>query len=266
MAHNGQRMRGLLVSMGVALSLVILPAPAAAQNPTPQPSSTFQAPSGPDFMLGRPRASLGVRGQWLFASAGSDIYDFVTEQLTLEKSAFNAPGFGAEVGVSLTPRIDVIAGADIAKSSTPSEYRAFVDNRNLPIQQETSLRQSNFFGSLKFAVLPRGRTISRFAWIPSTFVPYVGAGGGVTSYDFRQDGDFVDFSDNRVFTENFRSHGWTPTAHVFGGTDIQVYKRVFMSVEGRYVWAKAKLDADFIDFDPIDLGGFRFGAGFHIMF
>lgn len=266
MAHNGQRLRGLLVSAGAALSLVWWPAPAAAQIPTPQPSGSFQAPSSPDFMLGRPRASLGIRGEWVFASAGSDIFDFVTEQLTLEKSSFNAPGFGAELSINVTPRVDVVAGFDIAKSSTPSEYRAFVDNRNLPIQQETSLRQSNLFGSIKFAVTPRGRTISRFAWIPSTIVPYVGGGGGLTNYDFKQIGDFVDFSDNRVFTESFRSHGWAPTAHVFGGTDIQVYKRVFLSLEGRYVWAKAKLDADFIDFDPMDLGGFRFGAGFHVMF
>ena len=217
-------------------------------------------------MLGRPRGSIGVRGGWVFASAGSDIFDFVTKQLTLEKSSFNAPGFGADMSVNLTPRIDIIAGFDVAKSTTPSEYRAFVDNRNLPIQQTTSLRQSNIFGSVKFAVLPRGRAVSRFAWIPSTIVPFVGAGGGFTNYDFEQNGDFVDFSNNRVFTENFRSHGWAPTAHVFGGTDIQVYRRVFMSLEGRYQWAKAKLGADFIDFDPIDLGGFRFGAGLHFVF
>lgn len=266
MAHNGQRLRGLLVSAGAAFSLLWLPAPAAAQNSSPQPSGTFQPASNPDFMLGRPRASLGVRGEWVFASAGSDIYDFVTEQLTLEKSSFNAPGFGADLSVNLSPRLDVVAGFDIARSSTPSEYRAFVDNRNLPIQQETSLRQTNVFGAIKFAVLPRGRAISRFAWIPSTIVPFVGAGGGLVNYDFKQIGDFVDFSDNRVFTESFRSHGWAPTALVFGGTDIQVYRRVFLSLEGRYVWAKAKLDADFIDFDPMDLGGFRFGAGFHVTF
>ena len=266
MAHNGQRFRGLLVSAGTALSFVCSPAPAAAQNSTPPPSGSFQAPSSPDFMLGRPRGSIGVRGGWVFASAGSDIFDFVTKQLTLEKSSFNAPGFGADMSVNVTPRIDIMAGFDVAKSTTPSEYRAFVDNRNLPIQQTTSLRQSNVFGSVKFAVLPRGRAVSRFAWIPSTIVPFVGAGGGLTNYDFRQNGDFVDFSDNRVFAETFRSHGWAPTAHVFGGTDLQVYRRVFMSLEGRYQWAKAKLGADFIDFDPIDLGGFRFGAGLHIVF
>ena len=88
----------------------------------------------------------------------------------------------------------------------------------------------------------------------------------MTNYDFQQDGDFVDFTDLRVFPESFRSHGWTPTAHVFGGADIQIYKRMFMSLEGRYGWANATLDNDFIDFEPIDLGGFRFGAGFHVMF
>lgn len=266
MTHDGQRLRGLLVSVCATLSLVGLPAPAAAQNPTPPSPASFQAPASPDFMLGRPRASVGVRGGWVFASAGSDIYDFVTDQLTVEKSSFNAPGFGAEVGVNLTPHLDVIAGFDIAKSTTPSEYRKFVDNRNLPIQQTTSLRQTNVFAAIKFAVLPRGRAVSRFAWIPSTIVPYVGAGGGLVSYDFQQRGDFVDFTDSRVFAESFQSHGWAPAAHLFGGADIQVYKRVFMSVEGRYVWANAKLGADFIDFDPMDLGGIRFGAGFHLVF
>lgn len=272
MTHNGQRLRGLVVGVCVAFVVlvagVVTPAHAqnSPQNSPSQPSASYQAPANPDFMLGRPRASVGIRGEWVFASARSDIFDFVTDQLTLEKSSFHAPGFGAEFGVNVTPRLDVVGGFDIAKSSAPSEYRKFVDNRNLPIQQTTSLRQSHFFGAVKFAVRPRGRAISRFAWIPSTIVPYLGAGGGLANYDFKQVGDFVDFSDNRVFSESFRSHGWAPAAHAFGGADIQVYKRVFVSLEGRYVWAKAKLDADFIDFEPMDLGGIRFGAGFHVMF
>ena len=266
MAHNGQRLRGLIVSVCAALYLISFATPASAQTPTAQPAGSYQAPSSPDFLIGRPRASMGVRGEWLFASAGSDIFDFVTKQLTVEKSAFNAPGFGAEVSISVTPRLDVVAGFDLARSSTPSEYRNFVDNRNLPIQQTTSLRQSNLFGAIKFAVTPRGRAISRFAWIPAAIVPYVGAGGGFTNYDFKQVGDFVDFSNNRVFADTFRSQGWAPTGHVFGGTDIQVYKRMFLSLEGRYLWTRATLDADFIDFDPMDLGGFRFGAGVHVMF
>jgi hypothetical protein len=32
------------------------------------------------------------------------------------------------------------------------------------------------------------------------------------------------------------------------------------------VWASAELDSDFIDFDPIDLAGFRFSAGINLLF
>ena len=266
MTHHGQPWRGLLVSVCAGLVVAGMAAPAGAQNSPPQSSGSYQAPTNPDFMLGRPRATLGVRGEWVMASANSDIFDFVTDQLTLDKSSFNAPGFGMELGFSLSERLDVITGFDIAKSTSSSEYRDFIDNQGLPIQQTTSLRQSNLFGALKFSLIPRGRSVSRFAWIPSAIVPYVGAGGGLINYDFKQNGDFVDFADYHVFPENFRSHGWTPTAHVFGGTDLQIYKSMFLSLEGRYQWANATLDNDFIDFEPMDLGGFRFGAGFHIMF
>lgn len=265
MTHIGHPWRGLLVRACVGLLLAGAVTPAQAQTP-PQSSGSFQAPDNPDFLLGRPNAAVGVRGQFLMPSAGSDIFDFVTKQLTLDKSSFNAPGFGIDLALKLTDRMDIVTGFDVAKSNSSSEYRDFIDNQNLPIQQTTSLRQSTIFGSVKFAVIPRGRAISRYAWIPSAFVPYVGAGGGVLNYDFQQDGDFVDYEDFHVFPEQFRSHGWTPTAHVFGGADIQLYKRTFVSLEGRYQWASATLDNDFIDFKPMDLGGFRFGAGFHFMF
>jgi opacity protein-like surface antigen len=265
MARNGQRFRGLLVGACAAISLFVAPAPAPAQD-SPPAQGSFQAPSSPDFMLGRPRASIGVNGQWIFASAGSDLYEFVTDQLTLEKSSFNTPAFGANFGVNVLPRLDLTFGLEYSKSSTPSEYRDFVDNDLLPIQQTTALRHLNLAGSAKFAVLPPGRAVSRLAWIPSAVVPYVGAGAGVSNYKFEQFGDFVDFNDSRVFSDAFQSSGWAPTVHVFGGTDIQMYKRMFLSLEGRYMWGSAELDRDFIDFEPIDLGGFRFGAGIHVVF
>ena len=269
MAHTGQRLGRFVVSVCAALAFAV-PTQAAGGDQNQASSGSFQAPSAPsDFMLGQPRASIGMRGNWIFASAGSDIYDFVTDQLTLEKSSFNAPAFAVEGSVNITPRVDAGFGLEYSKSSSPSEYRDKVEQTPaglLPIQQTTSLKHLNFYGSAKFALLPRGRRVSRLAWIPSSFIPYAGAGAGVSNYDFQQNGDFVDFVDDHIFTDSFRSSGWTPTFHVFGGTDIQVYKRMFMSLEGRYVWGSAELGLDFIDFEPIDLGGFRFGAGFHVVF
>jgi hypothetical protein len=279
MAHNGQHVRGLLVRSCTALILLASPAFAGDQD---QSSSSQQpgvvVPSNPDFMLGRPRASIGMRGNWLLSSAGSDIFDFVTEHLSVEKSDFNAATFALDSGVSLTPQLDIVFGFDAANKEIQSQYRGYSETvrgstTTIPIQQVTELQQMHLTGSIRFAVLPRGRQISRLAWIPRTIVPYVGGGGGATRYTFSQSGDFVDFAtENRaagtftIFTDTFRSEGWAPSAHAFGGADIQVYKRLYLSLEGRYTWVHAELDQDFIDFEPMDLGGLRFGAGLNFVF
>jgi hypothetical protein len=136
----------------------------------------------------------------------------------------------------------------------------------VPIQQNTQLTEMNALLSAKFSLLPRGRRVSRLAWIPRTFVPYVGLGGGYGKYNLRQGGDFVDFVDNHIFSDTFRSEGWAPVAQAFAGADVMVFKRVMLSLEGRYTWKRAELSQDFLDFEPIDLGGFRFGAGIHFAF
>ena len=267
MAHNGHPLRGLWVSCA---ALLLLGSPAFAGEQDPSGSSSSQVSTSgaaPDFMLGRPRGTIGVRGSMLVASANSDIYDFVTDVLAIEKSDFNTGSFAFEAGYSVTPRLDIIATADINAMNHASDYRDWEDNRGLPIQQTTELKQKNFTASAKFSLLPRGRAISRLAWIPRTFMPYVGAGAGYGSYEFRQNGDFVDFDNgNRVFSDTFTSKGWAPTFHVLGGTDIRVYRHLLLSLDARYAWQKATLDSDFIDFEPIDLGGFRFGAGIHVAF
>ena len=69
-----------------------------------------------------------------------------------------------------------------------------------------------------------------------------------------------------IFTDTFRSSGWTPSAHVFGGVDVRVYKRLYLSGEGRYLWSSGTPDLDFIDFDAIGLAGFKATVGVHYMF
>jgi hypothetical protein len=251
------------------LLLLALPGSSQARQPDDQSGQTArvqQSIPSPDFFLGRPRASIGMRGNWYFASAKSDIFDFVTEHLTLDRSSFNAPSFGAELGINLTERFDLVFGFDAGKSSTPSEYRAFVDNNRLPIEQTTEMKEFDAFATLRYSLTSKGQSISRLAWIPRTMTPYVGAGGGLMKYTFFQTGDFVDFQTSKVFSDVFRSSGWGPSAHLLGGVDVQVYRHVFMSFEGKYIWSSAELGQKFIDFAPIDLSGARFGAGIHLVF
>jgi len=264
-ANARQRLRGLCVSV---TALVFLASPAfAEQNQSASSSNQTTASSPPDFMLGRPRATIGARGSFLVASANSDVYDFVTDVLAIEKSDFNTGSFALEFGYGVTPRLDIIGTMDMNGMNHASDYRDWEDNRGLPIQQTTELKQLNLTVSAKFALIPRGRAISKLAWIPNTFIPYVGAGGGYGKYELRQNGDFVDFDNgNNVFSDTFVSDGWSPTFHVLGGTDIQVFRHMMLSFDARYAWQKATLERDFIGFEPIDLGGFRFGAGVHFAF
>ena len=272
MAYNGQRLRGLLVS---ATALVLLASPAFAGGEQSHDSSATPSaaqPSAPpmDFLIGRPHAVFAARASWFMAGANSDFYNQVTHDLTLEKSDFNSGSFGFEGGYRATDRVDISFGIDLSRMSQPSEDRdeeeLLPNGSRVPIQQSTELHQTNLTVSAKFALVPRGHAVSRLAWIPNAFVPYVGGGGGMGKYSLRQNGDFVDFVDHHIFTDTFRSEGWAPTFHVFGGTDIQIYKRLMLTVEGRYSWSHADLDADFVGFEPLDLGGLRLGAGIQFVF
>lgn len=245
----------------VLVLLMLVPAPTAAQSPPNQPPRP-----APDFLFAPPGGSVTVRGSWLWARAGSDWYDFVTDHLTLDAADFNAPGFGLDVAVAVTPRLDVQFGLDYSNAHVSSEYRDFVDNNRLPIAQQTRLRELNLSGNIKVALTERGREVSRFAWVPRRFVPYVGGGGGVLWFDVNQTGDFVDFVDFSVFTDVFRSRGWTPSAQLFGGVDVRVFKRLYLMFDGRYLWAAGELGRDWIDFDPIDLAGFRLSGGINVVF
>jgi hypothetical protein len=257
---------------GVALaiaSLFLPAAPVAAQSgsapqQTSSPPPLQTTPS--DFLIGQPHGLLAVRGGWLFANTGTDLYDFVTDRLTVDGQDFNTTSLSADFGISIGPRFDVLATLEQAETSIPSQYRDFVDTAGVEITQTTRREEWTISGSVRMALLPRGRRISRFVWVPRTFTPYVGVGGGAVKYDFQQFGSFVDFQSLRVFRDDFSSNGWAPSAHVLGGADLRLYRRLYLTTEARYTWSTGKLSADFVGFEPVGLGGLRTSAGLQIVF
>ena len=214
-----------------------------------------------DFLFGKPRGSLGARGAWQMAAESSDIYDFFGEELTIENGDFDSFLFGADGSFAIASRIDLVAGFEISRASVSSEYRDFVDENDLPILQETRLTIVPVTLSVKLYLTPRGREVSRYAFVPAKVRPYVGGGGGFVWYELEQAGDFVDFVDLTIFTSGFRSSGWGFATQAFGGAEVSLSPRWFLSVEGRYLWSDADLSGDFLDFEPIDLSGARIGAG-----
>lgn len=221
---------------------------------------------GAGFLFKHPRATFSFRGGYSLASASSDIFSFSTTQLTLQRRDFNALTLGADVGIRLNQRFDVTLGATYAGERTPSEFRDWVDQDNLPIQQTTRFVRVPVIAGLKAYLTPRGRSVGQYAWIPARYAVYAGVGAGAMWYRFRQDGDFVDFETLDVFSDRLQSQGWTPAAQGALGLEFSLMTRLALALEGRYTLAKADLGQDFSGFDPIDLSGASATMGLTVRF
>jgi hypothetical protein len=219
-----------------------------------------------DFSFNAPTGFLGFRIGRFFPQADSDLFDMITSDLTLEKGDFRAWDFGADGGVDLHERVELIFSFDYTRRTKASEFRDYVDENDLPITQTTRIEQIPLTGGVKLLLIPRGRRVGQYAWLPSAVVPYVGGGAGVLWYRLEQEGDFVDESTYEIFSAHLISSGWTPTVYAGGGADIRVFKSTFLTLDLRYVWAKPELDRDFISFDALDLSGLRVSAGLQFHF
>jgi opacity protein-like surface antigen len=246
---------GRLGAAALALTACLALAPAASAQG-----------SGAGFLFRRPVATLTLRGGVDRALANSDVFDFSKERLTLGSNAFTGVSVGADVGIVLSDRFDLVLGVAHAQTSARSEFRSFVDQDDQPIQQTTGLARTPISASVRAYLAPRGREIGRFAWVPSRIAPYVGGGGGTMYYRFTQQGDFVDEETLDVFGAELRSSEWTLTAHGLAGVDFSLSPRVALNTEARYNWARANMSADFSNFDRIDLSGLVATAGLTLRF
>lgn len=247
--------RGAVLALGGALACgTFEPAALAAQE---------------GYLFGTPRVTVGVHAGWTSARAGSDIFDFTTRRLTIDDEDFASPSWGFHLGVRATERLEVALDLTIARAEIHSEFRDWVEEDDTPIEQTTRLERTPLAVSLKGYLTDRGRSLSRFAWVPAAVAPYVGAGGGIVWHSFEQSGDFVDDEDPDdaiIFTDHFRSSGSTPTAHVMAGADFSLHPRVVLTTEGRYMWASGEMGRDYVGFDDIDLAGFQLTAGVSVRF
>ncbi len=219
-----------------------------------------------DFLFARPDVRLGVHAGLAAPRASSEIFDFTSERLTVESEDFRGLHLSGELAFRVTERLDVSAEVGFARSETRSEFREWVDTDDRPIEQTTTFSRAPMTVSVKGYLMERGRRISRFAWVPARWSPFVGAGVGWIWYEFAQEGDWVDFQTLDIFHDRFHSSGTTPTAHLLGGLDISLGPKLILTGQGRYRWASTEMERDFVDFDEIDLSGFEATIGLSVRF
>jgi hypothetical protein len=255
--------------VAVVLTLVALVAPAAAA-PGPGKKEAAQPPRAqdfrePDFLFSWPRTYVGVAGGWLATAQRGGIFDLTRELLTVEDGDFDSGVARFTVGRALSRRLDLSAEVGFSRATVASEYRDFLEG-DLPITQTTEFSQAPVSANLRVWLVPRGRTVGRFAWVPAKVAPYVSGGVGAHWYRFTQFGDFVDIVDLSIFTDALVSSGWAAGAHVAGGFSAHMVKQLFLTVEARYRWAATPLSDDFVGFDDIDLDGFQVTGGIEFAF
>ncbi len=222
----------------------VLPARSSAQS------------SGEGFLFKQPTVHVGVQGGYTLARAGGPVLDFARDELTLNKRDFDASAWGFQLSVRATERFDIAFDARFALSEVGSEMRDWVDQDNLPIEQTTTFLRVPVTVSTKYYLLGRGRALSEFVWIPQQWAPFVGVGGGLAWYRFKQQGDFKDVASFDILSLTLESSGATPTAHAFAGVDISIGPRFLWTVEGRYGLGNANTDSSFGN-ERIDLSGFQ---------
>jgi hypothetical protein len=223
--------------------------------------------AGNGYLFGEPVGQVRLRGGYAFATAGGDLFAEMTKNLTLDKSDFSGPTFGAEVAFRLSPRLDLTFDGAYASVSRNSEYRDLTETdlngNEVPIRQSTSFRRVPLTANIRMYLGDRGRSVGRLAWIPSTIVPWIGAGAGMTWYRFRQAGDFVTLSDPNlpIRTDNLETSGWGPALQGMGGVDLTLTPRIALTGDARYLWSRATPGDSYEGFDEIDLSGVSVALG-----
>lgn len=229
------------------------------------PGARAQA-TGDGFLFQRSGGSFRIWTGYDRALANSPIFTFVTDTFTLSKSSFGAFAIGGDLALRVAPRLEVMLSAAWAGSKAGSEYRNWMDNNNQPIRQTTSLERVPLTVSLKWYLHSPGHSIGHFAWVPATFTPFVGVGGGLMWYRFRQYGDFIDLTDSSVVSDDFESDRWTGTLHAFAGLDVAFGPRYILTGRAQYAWAKSHLGSDFIGPNSVDLSGLSLTVGVGVRF
>jgi len=217
--------------------------------------------AGDGYLFHSPVVTLTVRGGYARASAGSDVFDDVTSNLTLDRGDFSSITGAGDIAVHVKPRVDLVFSAAFSRSHQKSEFRDFVDNNDLPIEQTTTFERVPLTANVRVNLAPPGRSIGRLAWIPSRVVPYVGAGVGAMRYEFNQEGDFVNFTTNGVFPAILAAEGWAFVAQGMAGVDYSLSTQLGVSLDARYLHARGDLGPSFKGYERIDLSGMTATVG-----
>lgn len=231
-------------------------------------TAAAQQGSGQGFLFRPPPATFTFYGGLAAPFAKGGVHELATTELTLDRGDFRSGSFGADLAFTVSPRVDVVLSLERARSQRRSEYRDWVDNNDLPIEQSTRFERTPLIASVRYFFAERGRRVGSVAWIPAQFVPFVSGGIGTTRYNFEQTGDFLDQQTLNIFTDRLTSKGWALTMSAGAGAQWNLNQRFLLTGEAKYLRASGNGDAPSGEFSgyKVDLSGVSTLIGITVRF
>jgi hypothetical protein len=172
---------------------------------------------------------------------------------------FAGPSINGEVLFGLGDFVEAGVGVGYYTKTRDSFYTDFTDLDGTDIEQSTRLR-----------IVPLSVTVRAFPIGRTTPVqPYVGGGINFYRWQYREDGEFIDFSDDTlpVFSDTFTDNGSATGAVVLFGVRVPIGRTLNVGGEGRWQNGSADLAPE-LNFpgDKLDLGGWTGAVTFHVRF
>lgn len=175
--------------------------------------------------------------------------------LAFDIDDFNTGSVGLEWLLPVGEFFEVGAGVGFTSRTVNTVYDDFVNIDGREIEQDLKLRTVPM--SVTARVLPFGRS--------RAVQPYLGGGLGIINYRYSEVGDFVDFTDDSVFSDRFVAKGTELGPVALAGIRFPVGDAFSLGGEVRYQKAEADLSNDFLG-PKLDLGGFHYLLTFHVKF
>lgn len=192
-----------------------------------------------------------------YSPAGeSDLWIENEQTFNVAVSDFDFVFGGVEIALELNEFVDWAIGVDGYRRRVDTHYRDFVRDDGTEIRQELRLTVIPVTTGLKFYPLGKFRVL----------LPYVTGGLGLYAYEYREEGEFIDFATFDIFGAVFRDSGVGVGGYAAAGLEVTVTRGFFVFGELRRHWVTAEHGEDFRDFGDFDMDARQLAFGFTVRF
>lgn len=202
-------------------------------------------------------SSLAVRLAGLLPRGESRLWEENIDTFDIGLDDFVSGCGGVEFAYDLNEFFDLAVGVDGCTSGgVESRYRDFVREDGTEIEQTLRLTVVPLTFGVRFLPLGKFRSV----------IPYVAGGFGLYPYEYREEGEFIDFETFDIFGDVFRDRGLGTGFYGAGGMEFGLSRTFLLFGELRRHFVRSEHEDDFEGFGDFDLDATQVNFGFAVRF